>query len=69
MTTTQFQVSGMTCAHCENAVREEVSKIAGVDAVDVSAQSGVLAVSAAGPVDDAAVLAAVEEAGYEAVRA
>ncbi|GAA3024620.1 heavy-metal-associated domain-containing protein [Microbacterium dextranolyticum] len=69
MTTTQFQVSGMTCAHCESAVREEVSKIAGVDAVDVSAQSGLLAVSTAGLVDEAAVLAAVEEAGYEAVRA
>ncbi|MGO1481062.1 MAG: heavy-metal-associated domain-containing protein [Brachybacterium sp.] len=68
-TTTQFQVTGMTCGHCEMSVREEVSEVAGVQGVEVSHESGVLRVSASQPVDEAAVLAAVTEAGYSAVRA
>ncbi|KAE8765622.1 heavy-metal-associated domain-containing protein [Georgenia thermotolerans] len=65
----QYQVSGMTCGHCEMSVREEVGQIAGVEQIDVSAQTGTLVVTASRPVDDAAVLAAVDEAGYTAVRA
>lgn len=68
MTTNQYQVTGMTCGHCEMSVREEVSEIAGVDGIEVSAQTGMLVVSSAEPIDDAAVLAAVSEAGYSAVR-
>lgn len=69
MTTTTFQVDGMTCAHCERAVSDEVTSIAGVTGIDVSAATGVLTVESASAVDDALVLAAVEEAGYTAVRA
>jgi copper chaperone CopZ len=67
-TTSEFQVTGMTCGHCEMAIRSEVAQIPGVDGIDVSAQTGKLVVSSASPVDDAAILAAVDEAGYEAVR-
>lgn len=68
MTTTQYQVTGMTCGHCEMSIRSEVGQIAGVTGIEVSAASGHLAVTTDGDaaVDDAAVLAAVEEAGYEA---
>lgn len=59
----------MSCGHCENAIRSEVSGIEGVTGIEVSAQAGRLAVTADQPVDDAAVIAAVDEAGYEAVRA
>ncbi|GAA2873655.1 MAG TPA: heavy-metal-associated domain-containing protein [Microbacterium sp.] len=69
MTTTEFQVTGMTCGHCEMSVREEVAKIAGVDSIDVSAQTGRLVVSSASAVDSDAVIAAVDEAGYRAVAA
>lgn len=69
MTTTQYQVTGMTCGHCEASVREEVSKLAGVQDVGVSAQTGALSVTSETPVDDAAVIAAVDEAGYQAARA
>nr|WP_315552486.1 heavy-metal-associated domain-containing protein [Microbacterium aurum] len=69
MATTEFQVTGMTCGHCEMSVREEVSKISGVEGVEVSAKTGSLTVSSAAPVDTAAVLAAVDEAGYQAVPA
>ncbi|WP_322409887.1 heavy-metal-associated domain-containing protein [Microbacterium invictum] len=68
-TTAEYAVTGMTCGHCEMSVREEVSEIAGLTVVDVSAQTGTLVVSADTPVDDAAVIAAVEEAGYKAARA
>ena len=69
MTTTEYQVTGMTCSHCEMSVREEISEIAGVDDIQVSAASGKLVVTASGPIDDAAILAAVDEAGYSAARA
>ena len=68
MSTTEFQVTGMTCAHCEMSIREEVSQVPNVTGIEVSAQTGKLIVSGS-PVDDAAVLAAVDEAGYSAVRA
>ncbi|WP_134321676.1 heavy-metal-associated domain-containing protein [Cumulibacter soli] len=68
MTSSEFQVTGMTCGHCEMSVREEVSEIAGIDDIEVSAQTGKLVVSGANDIDDAKVIAAVEEAGYSAVR-
>jgi copper chaperone CopZ len=68
-TTTEFQVTGMTCGHCEMSVREEVGEIPGVTGIEVSHETGRLRVGSEAPVDDAVVLAAVEEAGYSAVRA
>lgn len=67
MAANEYQVTGMTCGHCEMSVREEVGEIAGVTGVEVSAQTGRLVVTAEGDLDDAKVLAAVEEAGYSAV--
>jgi copper ion binding protein len=61
-----YSVQGMTCAHCIAAVEEEVSRVAGVDAVEVQLEPGRLAVAGAGFTDDA-VEAAVAEAGYEVV--
>lgn len=68
MATLEYQVTGMTCGHCEMSVREEVGEIAGVETVDVSAKSGKLVVTATDTITDEAVLAAVGEAGYTAVR-
>lgn len=67
-TTTEYQVTGMTCAHCEGAIRSEVSLIPGVTEIDVSAQTGRLAVTSESQIDDTAVFAAVDEAGYQAAR-
>jgi copper chaperone len=64
MSTASYTVVGMTCGHCVNAVTEEVSTVPGVSAVDVDLESGGLTVSSEAPVDEAAVRAAVEEAGY-----
>ncbi|SEB53129.1 Copper chaperone CopZ [Paramicrobacterium humi] len=62
----EYQVTGMTCGHCEMSVREEVSQLAGVEQVDVSAATGRLTVTSGQGTEDAKVLAAVQEAGYSA---
>ncbi|OFT90498.1 heavy-metal-associated domain-containing protein [Corynebacterium sp. HMSC28B08] len=63
-----FKVEGMSCGHCEAAVREEVSKIPGVTTISVSAQDGSLRVDEDGTVTPDAVIAAVDEAGYDATQ-
>lgn len=63
-TTSTYTVTGMTCGHCVAAVTEEVSKIDSVTSVDVDLDSGRLTVASEGPLDDADVAAAVDEAGY-----
>ncbi len=63
--TTEYTVTGMTCQHCVNGVAKEVGGIDGVTGVDVDLDSGRVSVSSEQPVDAAAVLAAVNEAGYE----
>lgn len=68
MTKNEFQVTGMTCGHCEMSVREEVSEVPGVEDVQVSAQNGTLVVTGSAPIDETRILAAVAEAGYSAVR-
>ncbi len=65
MTTSTYTVAGMTCGHCVSAVTEEVTTVPGVTAVDVDLASGRLTVTSDTPVDDDAVRAAVDEAGYE----
>ncbi|HEX5253502.1 MAG TPA: heavy metal-associated domain-containing protein [Mycobacterium sp.] len=67
MPTSEYRVSGMSCGHCEAAVRSEVAQIPGVDDVTVSATTGRLVVTGGRPIDADAVLGAVDEAGYEAV--
>ena len=62
--TRTFTVTGMTCGPCVASVTEEVQEIPGVESVDVVLESGAVTVTSAEPLDDAAVQAAVEEAGY-----
>jgi copper ion binding protein len=69
MTTTKtYTVTGMTCSHCVNAVSTEVGGLPGVTDVRVELSTGVVSVTGDQPVDDDAVAAAVEEAGYEVAR-
>ncbi|MEV5237828.1 heavy-metal-associated domain-containing protein [Streptomyces cinnamoneus] len=63
--TTVYTVTGMTCGHCEGAVAQELSALAGVTSVAAVAATGLVTVVSAGPLDDEAVRAAVDEAGYE----
>ncbi|WP_138901490.1 heavy-metal-associated domain-containing protein [Streptomyces albidochromogenes] len=63
--TTVYQVTGMTCGHCEGAVTAEVSQIPGVTSVKAVASTGQVTVVSDAPLDVEAVRAAVDEAGYE----
>jgi copper ion binding protein len=65
MTEVTYSVTGMTCDHCVRAVETEVGKVAGVASVAVDLAVGLVTVQGQGPVDPAAVRAAVEEAGFE----
>jgi copper ion binding protein len=67
MSTATYTVKGMTCGHCVSSVKEEVTEVAGVTSVEVDLASGALTVVSEGPVDQARISAAVEEAGYELV--
>ncbi|SDG46934.1 Copper chaperone CopZ [Sinosporangium album] len=64
MTTTTYQVEGMTCGHCVSSVTDEVTKVPGVTAVDIDLATGAVKVTSSAPLDAAAVGAAVKEAGY-----
>ena len=65
MTTITYPVVGMTCEHCVRACTEEVGGVEGVTAVAVDLASGAVTVQSDAPIEDAAVAAAVIEAGYE----
>ena len=63
-TTTTYTVTGMTCSHCAASVSEEIREIPGVTDVDVTVDTGAVQVTSDQPLDESAVQAAVEEAGY-----
>ena len=68
MATKTYTVTGMTCSHCVNSVGSEIRQIPGVIAVQVDLANGAVTVTSDQPVDDAAIAAAVDEAGYELAR-
>jgi copper chaperone len=63
-----YRVAGMTCGHCTAAVTDEVGKVGGVVSVDVDLDTELVRVHGTG-VDEVAVVAAIDEAGYDAVAA
>lgn len=62
--TVTYRVPGMTCAHCEAAVSEELSGVAGVESVSVDLETKLVQVRGQ-DLQDAALRAAIDEAGYE----
>ncbi|PJM94705.1 heavy-metal-associated domain-containing protein [Streptomyces sp. CB01373] len=65
--TTVYKVSGMSCGHCEGSVSAELSEVTGVSSVKAVASTGEVTVVSASPLDEEAVRAAVDEAGFELV--
>lgn len=55
----------MTCGHCKTAITKSVSALDGVISVDVDVAGGLVTVTTGGEPDDAAITAAVDDAGYE----
>ena len=60
---TVYSVPGMTCQHCVDAITSEVGQVPGVQSVIVDLENKTVTVDAPA-VDDAAVRAAIDEAGY-----
>ena len=65
MDTALYTVAGMHCGHCESAVKQEISALPGVETVAVDLASKRVEVTGS-ELDDTAIRAAIEEAGYEA---
>ena len=63
-----FTVPGMTCGHCEAAVKGEVGKVAGVTDVAVDLATKLVTVSGSA-LDTTAIVAAIDEAGFEVTTA
>ena len=57
-------VPGMSCAHCERAVSAELQDVSGVESVDIELERKLVTIRGAS-LDDSALRAAIEEAGYE----
>jgi copper ion binding protein len=60
-----YTVPGMHCGHCKAAVEREVGDVPGVEAVVVDLDTKKVLVRGE-PLDDDAIRAAIDEAGYEA---
>lgn len=61
---TELKIEGMTCHHCQAAVKKALEKVAGVRSADVDLAHGTAKVE--GAADIAALIAAVEDEGYRA---
>jgi copper chaperone CopZ len=62
--TVVYTVPAIHCAHCATSIREEVSEVEGVEDVAVDLDSKVVTIGGRS-LDDAALRAAIAEAGYE----
>ncbi|MDQ3065768.1 MAG: heavy-metal-associated domain-containing protein [Actinomycetota bacterium] len=60
-----YTVNGMTCGHCKAAVEQEVGSVPGVEAVTADVDTKLVVVRGEG-LEDGAIRAAIDEAGYEA---
>ncbi|MFP5318515.1 MAG: heavy-metal-associated domain-containing protein [Acidimicrobiia bacterium] len=66
MSTLNYVVPAIHCGHCKAAIESEVGGVAGVDRVEVDVDSKRVTVQ--GDAAEAAVLAAISEAGYDEVQ-
>lgn len=62
---TNYTVTGMTCGHCVNAIKEEVAAVPGVTAVELTLEGGKLEITSEAAVDFDRIVEAVYEAGEQ----
>jgi copper ion binding protein len=67
MITETFKVPGMSCHHCINAISEEVTSLSGVQKVQATLDDKIVAVEHGDQVSTDAIIAAINEAGYDEV--
>lgn len=58
-----YRVPAMSCAHCTAAIEGAVFKVEGVESVRVDLETRLVTVT--GRAQDAAIRAAIDEAGYD----
>jgi copper chaperone CopZ len=63
-----YSVPGVSCTHCQAAITQEVEQVAGVSSVQVDLDAKTVVVRG-DALDDGAVRAAIDEAGYEVATA
>jgi len=61
---TTYSVPGIACGHCRTAITGEVTRVAGVSAVEVDLVTKTVTITGSG-FNDAAVRDAIDEAGYD----
>ena len=61
-----LKIEGMMCDHCRAHVQKALEALPGVSGAKVDVAAGTAVVTLAAYVDDAALIAAVTDAGYEA---
>lgn len=62
--TINYSVPGIHCGHCESALKQELEPLPGVESVEVDLEEKLVSVSGV-ELDDAALRAAIDEAGYD----
>jgi copper chaperone len=62
--TINYSVPDVSCAHCKQAIEGEVSQVQGVESVEVDLDTKTVTVTGE-PLDEAAIVGAIDEAGYE----
>lgn len=67
MTTMNFQITGVHCGGCASKVRHQVEQVPGTRTIEVDPAAGAMKIEGDQSLNAAAVVAAVEKAGYEAV--
>jgi copper chaperone len=65
--TITYSVPGISCGHCRAAITAEVTTVTGVGSVEVELDTKLVRISGEN-LDDAALVAAIDGAGYEAER-
>lgn len=60
-----YTVPGISCSHCTHAIEEEVALVVGVESVSADVDSKRVVVRGE-DLDDDAIRAAIDEAGYDA---
>ncbi|MEI7642925.1 MAG: cation transporter [Chloroflexales bacterium] len=63
----KFLVPAVSCQHCVNAVNKEVRALSGVQKVEVDLATKIVTVEYGDQVAPAAIIAAIQEAGYAEV--
>ncbi len=64
MSTLTYNVPDISCNHCKHAIESEVSQVQGIESVEVDVQAKTVTVRGE-PLDEAAIIGAIDEAGYE----